>query len=504
MSLLFLFLVSSIPLLFLFYFLSKIFKNTKKSRRNPPGPPGLPFIGNLHQINNSSIHTSLWQLSKSYGPIISLRLGFIPTIAISSANLAKEVMKTQDINFCSRPSLLGQRKLSYDGLDVAFSPHNENWRDMRKIFVLHLFSPKRIQSYRHIREDEVSNAMEKVRNLSLLSKPVKLGKLIKSVTSTIMLRVAFGKRYQDGDERKKALRLLDELQATMADIYVSDIWPGLPFIGLVDRFIGKMDRLEKCFQDFDSFYQEFIDEHLMSLQNSKSCEEDEDVLDILLRLMKHDTSGRAQNQIKAMLMNVFVAGTDTSAATVVWAMTLLMKNPKAMKKAQEEVRNVDGNKGKIDEDHLPKLAYLKAVVKETLRLYPPTPLLLPRETKKDVSVQGYTIKRKSTVYLNALAIGRDPESWDSPEEFLPERFLGSDIDFKGNHFELIPFGAGRRICPGMLKGVVMVELLLANLLYLFDWGLPYGMEKEDLDFEVNPGITMHKKNELCLLAHMYL
>ncbi|MFS7999967.1 putative cytochrome P450 [Helianthus anomalus] len=167
-------------------------------------------------------------------------------------------------------------------------------------------------------------------------------------------------------------------------------------------------------------------------------------------------------------------------------MTLLIRSPIVMQKAQEELRNVIGKKSKIIEDDLPKFAYLKAVIKETLRLYPPAPLL------------------KTLVYVNAWAIGRDPKSWDNPGEFLPERFMAScDIDFKGNDFELIPFGVGQRICPGMPIGVVMVELLLANLLYLFDWGLPNDMRKEDIDFDAIPGITMHKRNELFLLASVH-
>ncbi|KAF5792580.1 putative cytochrome P450 [Helianthus annuus] len=452
MELLFMFLLFSLSLM---YLLPKIIKH--KSRFNPPGPIGLPFIGNLHQINPSSLHTSLWQLSKSYGPIISLRFGFVPTIVVSSPSLAKEVMKTQDIIFCSRPRLVGNQKFSYGGLDVAFSPYDETWRDMRKIFVTHLLSPKRIQST----------------------------------------------RFQDENERKKVLGLLDELQETIVDNYVSDIWPGLPFVNLVDRFIGKTDRLEKCFQEFDLFYQQLIDEHLNG-RNIRSHEDEDDVVDILLRLMKDKLFGLTHKHIKAMLMNVLAAGTDASAATVVWSLTLLMKNPNVMKKAQEEVRNVIGKKCMIDEDDLPKLTYLKAVINETMRLYPSAPLLVPRETMKDTILHGYKIKQKTIVYVNAFAIGRDPKYWDRPEDFYPERFLGSDIDFKGNDFELIPFGAGRRICPGMLMGVLMVELLLANLLYLFDWGLQHGMQKDDIDLDAMPGVAIHKKNELCLLAHEYI
>ncbi|KAI3708646.1 hypothetical protein L2E82_37956 [Cichorium intybus] len=498
MPLLFLFLLLSSPLI---YLLPKIIKN--RSKFSPPGPVGLPFIGNLHQINRSSLHTSLWQLSKTYGPIVSLNLGFIPTIIVSSASLAKEVLKTQDIIFCSRPSFVGTNKLSYNDLDVAFSPYNEYWREMKKNFMIHLLGSKKAESFRYIREDEVSSAMKNIHELTLSSKPVNLSELMKSVTSAIIMRVAFGKRYQDGHERKQVLQFINEAQAIMADFFVSDIWSSLPFIGLVDRLLGKMDRLDKCFHYFDVFYQELIDEHLNS-RKFKSHEEEKDFIDILLRLKEDKLVNLTYDHIKGLLMNVLVAGTDTSAATVVWAMTALIKNPKVMKRAQEEVRNVVGKKGRVDEDDLPKLTYLKAVVKESMRLCPPVPLLLPRETTKDVILQGYKIKAKTVVFVNALAIGRDPESWESPEEFLPERFLGSDIDFKGNDLELIPFGAGRRFCPGISLGVATVDLLLANLVYLFDWGLPNGMTKEDIDFDAMPGITMHKRNDLCLLAHVYL
>lgn len=501
MALLFLFLLMSLSLLSLLYLFPKFIKN--KSQSYPPGPRGLPFIGNLHQIDQLHLHTYLWNLSKSYGPVVSLQFGFIPAIAVSSASLAKEVLKTQDIIFCSRPTLFGQQKISYNGLEVIFSPYNEYYREMRKIFMVHLLGPKRVQSYRYIREEEVSSAMKTIHGLALSSKQVNLSEITKSVASTIVMRVGFGKRYQDGHERKEVLRLLLEVQAMMANFFVSDLWPGLPFAGLVDRLLGKTDRLERCFQYFDLFYQKLIDEHI-NRKDQTSHEEEEDFIDILLSLKKDQLFNLTNDHIKAMLMDVLVAGTDTSSATVVWAMSALIRNPEVMKKVQEEVRHVVGKKNIVDEDDLPKLAYMKAVVKEIMRLYPTVPLLVPRETTKQTILHGYRIKPKTLVFVNALAIGRDPESWENPEEFLPERFLDSNIDFKGNDFELIPFGAGRRICPGLSMGVVTVDLLLANLLYLFDWALPDGMKKEDIEFEVVPGITMHKKNELYLLAHEHV
>ncbi|RDY06017.1 Cytochrome P450 71B37, partial [Mucuna pruriens] len=185
-------------------------------------------------------------------------------------------------------------------------------------------------------------------------------------------------------------------------------------------------------------------------------------------------------------------------------MTALMKNPRVMKKAQEEIRNMFGGKGFIEEDDIQKLPYLKAVIKETMRLYPPVPLLLPRESVKRCSIAGYEIPEKTIVYVNAWAVHRDPKTWKEPEEFYPERFLDSEIDFRGCDFELIPFGSGRRICPGMHMGIITVELVLSNLLYSFDWEMPQGMKREDIDTQMLPGYVQHKKNPLCLVAKRYL
>ncbi|KAJ0436678.1 putative cytochrome P450 [Helianthus annuus] len=329
--------------------------------------------------------------------------------------------------------------------------------------------------------------MKTIHDLALSGETVNLSEMMKNMTTTIMMKMCFGKKYhcRDGLEIKKVLGLLNEVQAYLVDLYFSDIWPGLPFVGLVDRLTGKMNRQDKCFRSLDSFYQQLIDERLNPQEDKSYEEEEDDLIDILLQLEKDKLFSLTHNHIKVMLMDVLVAGTDTSAAIVVWVMTLLIRNLVVMQKAQEEVRNVMGKNGKISEDDLPKLAYLKAIIKETMRLYPPAPLLVPRETRKDAIVHG------------------DPKSWNNPGEFSPERFIGNcDIDFKGNDFESIPFGACRRICPGMSIGVVTVELLLSNLLYLFNWGLPDGIRKEDIDFDAMPGITMHKKNELCLLAHV--
>lgn len=185
-------------------------------------------------------------------------------------------------------------------------------------------------------------------------------------------------------------------------------------------------------------------------------------------------------------------------------MAALMKNPSALKKVQAEIRDLVGPKGAIVEEKLQQLHYLDAVIKETLRLYPPAPVLVPRETTETCNIEGYEIGSKTLVFINEWAISRDPESWERPDEFIPERFLNNTIDVRGNDFEVIPFGAGRRGCLGISLGLSIVKLALANLLFSFEWELPSGIRTEDIDTDVLPGITMQKKNALRILANEYL
>ncbi|KAM3327256.1 hypothetical protein P3S67_002382 [Capsicum chacoense] len=436
----------------------------KRNRKNnlPPGPIGFPFIGNLHQYDSLTPHLYYWKLSKKSGKIFSLKLGSSTMIVISSLNLAKEVTKIQDLAFCSRPSILGQQKLSYNGQDIAISPYNEYWRELRKICVLHLFSLKKVQHFSPI--------------------------------------LAFGIRYdEETRERRKFDELLKVTEEMMASFFVSDYFP---LLGWIDKLSGKIRTLEKNFKALDEFYEELIEQHL-NPDRPKSMEGD--IVDLLFQLKKEKSTpiNLSLDNIKAIIMNMLLGGADTSAATVIWAMTALIRNPNAMKKVQAEIRESVGKKSIVNEDDIQNLPYFKAVIKETFRLYPPAPLLLVRETMQSSILEGYEIKPKTIIHVNVWAIARDPEIWENPEEFIPERFLNSDIDFRGQNFELLPFGAGRRGCSAIALGVATVELLLSNLLYAFDWELPSGMRREDIDTDVFPGLTMHKKNALCLFPRDY-
>ncbi|GFP83112.1 cytochrome p450 83b1 [Phtheirospermum japonicum] len=447
-----LFFLLSLPIVIWLYFLHV---NGKPVRNLvPPGPPGLPLIGNLHQLATAkNIHIYLRQVSTKHGPLVHMKLGSKPLLVISSVKLAKEVLRTQDLAFCSRPKHLGQQRLCYNGLDIVFSPYNDYWKEVRKIAVVNLFTPQKVQSFRPVREDEISRMVTKI--LGFCNRVVDLSEMATALGSNLICRIAFGKRY---DEHGSEMRRFDEL--------------------------------------------ELIDEHV---HRKKEAERADDILDILIKLKEHKSCSIDLNwdNIKALLLDIFVAGTHSTSTTIVWAMTALMKAPKVMEKAQSEIRNLIGERRKVDEDDLHKLPYLKAIINETLRLYPPVPLLVPRETIDKCTLQGYEIQPKTAVYVIAWAIARDPEYWQNPDEFMPERFLNNNIDIKGQDFEVIPFGSGRRICPGMYMGLANVELTVANLLYSFDWELPPGIEAKDVDTDALPGVAIRKKNALFLVPNMY-
>ncbi|CAH8279981.1 unnamed protein product [Arabidopsis lyrata] len=490
-----------LPLLFLIVILLVAVKHTKRQlRRQPPSPPGLPIIGNLHQLGELP-HQSLWKLSKKYGPVMLLKLGRVPTVIVSSPETAKQVLKDYDLHCCSRPSLEGTRKLSYNYLDIAFSRFDDYWKELRRLCVKELFSTKRVKSIQPIKEAEMKKLIDSITESASQKTLVNLSDTFLSLNVNVVCKAAFGVNFQGTVlNNDKFQGLVHEALEMLGSFSASDFFP---YIGWIfDWYTGLHARRERSVRDLDAFYEQMIDLHLQKNRE----ESEDDFVDLLLRLEKEEAvlgyGKLTRNHIKAILMNILLGGINTSAITMTWAMAELARNPRVMKKVQTEIRDQIGKNNKtriVSLDEINHLNYLKMVIKETCRLHPVAPLLVPREVTSEFHINGYTIQPKTRLHVNVWATGRDPEIWKDPEEFFPERFMDCDIDVKGQDFELLPFGSGRRICPAMYMGITTVEFGLANLLYQFDWKLPEGLAVEDIYMDEASGLTSHKKHDLLLV-----
>ncbi|KAF7840531.1 cytochrome P450 71D8-like [Senna tora] len=474
-------------------------KSKAKIMNVVPGPWKLPVLGNLHQLFAASSlpHHGLRKLSLKYGPLMQLQLGEMPAVVVSSPDMAKEIMKTHDLAFVQRPQVLSSQIMFYGSQDIAFAPYGEYWRQMRKICTMELLTAKRVQSFSFVRKDEVSNLIKSIK--SSVGSEIDLSSKIYTLTSVIVARVTFGKKAKDHQE---LLALLKAALALFTGFDLSDLFPSMKHIHFIT---GLKSKLEKMHQRIDKALENLIKDIIETQGENKGLSGEENLIEVLLRLQQSHTLEIpiTINNIKAVIWDLFAAGTDTSGATIEWAMSELMKNPIVMKKAQAEIRKAFKGKKGIHEDDINKLSYLNSVIKETLRLHPPVPLLLPRECREACKINGYEIPIKTKVIVNAWAIGRDPKYWYEAERFMPERFNENGVDFRGTNFEYIPFGAGRRMCPGMSFGLASVELPLANLLYHFDWVLPNGIKAEDLDMTEALGASVGRENNLCLIPKPY-
>ncbi|KAF7092955.1 hypothetical protein CFC21_095399 [Triticum aestivum] len=497
-------------LLFILPLISLLFLHRRRNRpgglRLPPGPWKLPVVGNLHQIGPLP-HRSLSALARRHGPVMMLRLGTVPTVVLSSPEAAREALKTHDADCCSRPPAAGPRLLSYGYKDVAFSPYSDYVRDMRKLFIVELLSRRRVQAACYARDTQMGNLVKNLTNTG--RKPVAVADHIFATLDGIIGSFAFGENYAAEQFKGQFVPVLNETMDMLSGFSAEDFFPNS--VGrLVDKVTGIKSRRERIFKKIDAFFEQVIDQCIDD-DPSRRRQPDDECASVLVQelvdLWKNPagaTNSFTREHAKAILMNTFVGGNHTSSVTINWAMAELIRQPRLLGKVQDEIRAIGGKTELLQHDDMSKLKYLKMVVKETLRLHPPATLLVPRETTGRIQVAGYDIPAKTKIIVNAWAIGRDPGAWnDDSEEFRPERFQDKDVDFNGAHFELLPFGSGRRICPGLAMGVANVEFILANMLYCFNWELPDGVSCEDVNMEEAGALTFRKKTPLMLVPTRY-
>ncbi|XP_027919788.1 cytochrome P450 71A1-like isoform X2 [Vigna unguiculata] len=482
-----------ISVLFLFKLARRSKSKPKTNLNLPPFPPKLPFIGNLHQFGTLP-HRALRDLSLKYGDIMMLQLGQMqtPTLVVSSADVAMEITKSHDLAFSDRPQNTAANILFYGCTDFAFELYGENWRQKRKISVVEFLSSKRVQSFKAIREEEVAQLVKKLREASRSDeKVVNLSEMIVSTSNNIACKCALGRKFA-GDGYSRVKELAREVMIHLTAFTVRDYFP---WLGWVDVVTGKIQKYKATAEALDGLFDEVIAENLREKREGQQHFKNKVFLDVLLQLQEDNTHSfhLTKKDIKAILTDMFVGGTDTTSSAIQWTMSELVRNPNVMKKVQEEVRKVVGHKLNVEESDIKKMNYLKCVIKESLRIHPPTPLLAPRVTVSAVKLKGYDIPAKTTVYINSWAMQRDPKFWESPEEFMPERFENIEVDFKGQEdFQFLPFGFGRRGCPGIHFANASMEYMLANLLYWFDWKLPQN-QTQDIDMTEMFGLVVSKK-----------
>ncbi|CAI0375898.1 unnamed protein product [Linum tenue] len=436
----------------------------------PPGPWKLPLIGNLHQviISGSLPHHFFRDAAAKFGDIFHLRLGQVSAVIVTSPAAAAQLA----VDVLTPTGLFATNYGAY-------------WRQMRRICAAELLSPRRVQSLSWAREQTAWEMVDSISSSAKKTNPVNLSEMIFAVTNNTTSLAAFGRKCGDSEEFVRLLK-----RAFLR-------WKGLSWARA---------ELERIKLKFDMILGEIIEEH--KIKKSKNFTKEEDLVDVLLKIQE-DGNLDVQittRDIKSIILDMLGAGSDTSSTTLEWAMSELLKNPEAMTKAQSEVREALRSKPtghRVNESDIKGLTYLTLVVKETLRLHPPAPLV-PKEATEDFVINNdekgeFFIPKGAKTVVNVWAIGRDARYWLEPERFLPERFLDGCVNYTGGNFEYIPFGGGRRMCPAIPFAVANIEVPLAMLLYHFDWKLGDGRNPEEVDMIESFGASVRRKNDLILL-----
>lgn len=476
----------SIPMLgliLIIVFIVSAFKLLFQQRyRLPPGPKPWPIIGNLLDVK-PLVFRSMAELSEVYGPVMSLWFGSSLNLSVCSSELAKEALKENDANLANRFRDGGISVITNHGKDLVWADYGPHYVKLRKFCTLELFSPRSIHTFRPIWGDEIAAMVKSIfKDCSTGhgnsgGRRLVLREYLKEAALNTITRMVLGKRFAD-DELGKELKaiLADELHHGVSLGIVEHI-PWLSWIkkgrdAAANKQKERKERLARTVLEEQRSNQGNFTRALLNLQAKNELRED---------------------TVLSLLWDLISAGGDTTAISVEWAMAEVIKNKSIQKRVQEELNHVTGLDHLITESDVSKLRYLQCVVKEVLRLHPPTPLMLPHKAIKDVKIGGYDFPEGSSVHINVWAIARSPENWTNPLEFQPERFLEEDVDVKGNDFRLIPFGSGRRICPGAQLGIDIVTSMLGHLLHHFCWDLPEGIKPVEIDMLENPGLVTYMR-----------
>ncbi|KAD0020781.1 hypothetical protein R6Q59_011576 [Mikania micrantha] len=491
-------LITSIVLATIVFLLYKLTTRSPTStKKRLPEPWRLPLIGHMHHLIGTLPHRGVTDLARKHGALMHLKLGEVSAIVVSSPKWAKEILTTYDIPFANRPHSLPGEIIAYHYTDIVLAPYGEYWRQLRKICTLELLSVKKVKSFQSIREEECWNLVQEIKDWGS-GRPINLSEKIFKLVATVLSRSAFGRGIKD---QKEFTELVKEILRESGGFDPSDIYPSINFL---QRFSRKRVKLNGIRHSLDNIIGNLVSEQKLQQVNNtnhatKLSNKNETLLDVLLRIKETNEYPLTDDNIKAIVLDMFGAGTDTSSATVEWAISELLRCPRAMEKLQAELRQAFKGKERIKDDDVQNLTYLNLVVRETLRLHPPLPLVIPHECREPVNVAGYDVASNTKLIVNVFAINRDPEYWKDAETFNPERFENSSTTVMGADYEYLPFGAGRRMCPGAALGLANVQLPLAHIMHYFKWKLPNGASNDQLDMTEVFGSTVQRKNGLVLV-----
>ncbi|KAH7512430.1 3,9-dihydroxypterocarpan 6A-monooxygenase [Ziziphus jujuba] len=463
---------------FLFHSFIKTHLKPNPVLKAPPSPQALPIIGHLHLIG-SVLPRSFQTLARLHGPLMQLRLGASSCVVVSNSNVAKEIFKTQELNFLSRPEFGSSEYFIYRGSRFVTAQYGDYWRFMKKLCMTRLLAVPQLDRSIKIREQEVVKLYERVKARSQEGKPCDLSSELTTLTNNTICRMAVSTRCSGSDNQAEKIKnWVKECLMLAGKLSAGDILGPLRFLDLS----GNGKKLVSALKCFDQLVEKIMKEHEANVNGSEE-KRTMDLMDILLEIYNDPKAELklSRNDIKSFLLDIFMAGTDTSSTAMQWAMGELINRPQVLKKLRDEINSVVGPDRLVKESDVPNLPYLRAVMRETLRLHPSAPLII-RECGEDCKVNGYLVKAKSRVLVNVYAVMRDPAQWSDPEEFIPERFLEMSeerigehqMEFKGQNFRYLPFGSGRRGCPGASLAMLVMQPAVATLVQRFDWKVKDG------------------------------
>lgn len=453
----------------------------------PPTPfPVIPLIGHLYLLKKP-LQKTLSNLSDLYGPVFFLWLGSRPVLVVSSVSAAEECFTKNDINFANRPHFLYAKYLGYNYSGIVWAPYGDHWRNLRRVASIELLSSYRLQKLSQIRVEEVQTLMNKLflsgsenKYQTLHMKPV-LSKLMFNVmTRMIAGRSYFGENTSKSEEAKRFQEIIAESSVLVGASNTGDFMPIVRWFAF-----NKMEkRLKILHKKRDKLAQKWIEDFRDRISDESGESEEKSMIEILLSLQHREPEYYTDETIKSLMLALLQAGVSTSVDTMEWAMAYLLNSPDVLKKAQNEIDNCVSHHRLIDEADVAELQYLKCIIRETMRMCPVAPFLVPHESSMDSTVCGFHVPRKTMLLVNVKTIQNDPNYWEKPEIFMPERFEGFDGASVG--FNWMPFGSGRRGCPGEGLAMRIVGLALGSLIQCFDWDR---MGKEMVDMTTGGGLT---------------